>query len=96
MGVTSWMSGCGQLSSNQVARREATTAFSLELRDAGGRLLHTDRAEVTEVNGSVITFDAGALASIEDLRAITVQAMTEAIDQALNKPAFVAATQSGQ
>ena len=56
-----------QLSSNQVARREATTAFSLELRDAGGRLLHTDRAEVTEVNGSVITFDAGALASIEDL-----------------------------
>ena len=50
---------------------------------------------MTKVNGSLVIFDAGVFASLADLRAITIEAMTEAIDQSRDKPGFAAATRPG-
>lgn len=81
-----------KLSVNQYLRRDASAAFDVELRGAGDRLLYADSVDVNKVNGSILTFDAGIFASTDDLRAVLVQAMNEAIDQALDKPGFVDAT----
>jgi len=81
-----------QLSANQFARREGHTKFSLVLSDrATGRTLFQDTEDVLKVGGSLITFDAGVFASVEDLRTITALSLSQAIDQALDKPGFAAA-----
>ncbi len=81
-----------ELSANQVARREGHTKFSLVLSDrATGRTLFSDTEDVLKIGGSLITFDAGVFASIEDLRAITALSLSQAIAQALDKPGFAAA-----
>ena len=84
-----------KLSGNQYVRRDARAAFNLQILDASGRTIYQDAVDVNRINGSVITFDAGIFASTDDLLAITRQAMTDAIDQALDKPGFLAALQSG-
>ncbi len=84
-----------KLSANQLVRRDAQAAFTLSLRNPAGQQIYADSVDVEKVNGSLISFDAGILASTADLRAIMLQAMTEAIDHALDKPSFVAATRPG-
>ncbi len=84
-----------KLSANQLVRRDAQAAFTLSLRNPAGQQIYADGVDVEKVNGSLVSFDAGILASTADLRAIMLQAMTEAIDQALDKPGFVAATRPG-
>ncbi len=71
---------------------EGHTKFSLVLSDrATGRTLFSDTEDVLKIGGSLITFDAGVFASIEDLRAITALSLSQAIAQALDKPGFAAA-----
>ena len=86
-----------RLSCNQLARREGHATFAVALVDArSGRTVYRDEAEARVVTGSIITFDAGLFASVEDLRDVARQAMSQAIDQALNRPGFVAAVQRVQ
>ena len=83
-----------RLSCNQIARREGYATFAVALVDVrSSRTVYQDVAESRVVTGSVITFDAGLLASVDDLREVAMRAMSQAIDQALNKPGFVEAAQ---
>ena len=79
-----------KLSANQYANRSANAAFVLQLRDASGQVVYTDTADIERANGSF--FDNGIFASTKDLHAIMVKTMSEAIDQALDKPGFLVAT----
>lgn len=83
-----------RLSCNQVARRGGHAIFTVALVDPrSNRTVYNDQAESRVVTGSLITFDAGVFASVDDLREVTVRAMSQAIDQALNKPGFVETAQ---
>ncbi len=84
-----------KLSAKQYVRRDATAAFAVTVHDAGGQSVYSDTVDVNKVNGSIVTFDAGVFASTEDLHAIMVQTMSEAIDQVLDKPGFLAAVEPG-
>ena len=76
-----------ELSANQYHRREGHTALSLALVDrATGRPVIQDKEDVLKINGSVVTFDAGVFASLDDLRAVAALSLSTAIDQALAKP----------
>ncbi len=78
--------------SSQYVRREATADFVIELVDRStGRAIYRDEARVNPVSGSIIAFDVGIFASADDLRAVAQQALSQAIDQLLNKPEFAAA-----
>ncbi len=80
-----------KLSANQLFQRVANAAFSLDLQDPAGRSVYHDVVDVEEINGTIISLDQGIFASIDDLRAIMVLTLTEAIDRALDKPGFIAA-----
>lgn len=83
-----------RLSCNQLARREGHAIFAVALVDArSSRTVYQDIAESRVVTGSIITFDAGLFASVDDLREVAIRAMNQAIDQALNKPGFIEAAQ---
>jgi hypothetical protein len=76
---------------NQLLRREAEVSFTLSLVDnSSGRTVYRDEQDVIKINGSVITFDAGVFASVNNLHAIADLALSQAIDQALDKPVVVA------
>ncbi|MDJ0389543.1 hypothetical protein QMO56_15605 [Roseomonas sp. E05] len=80
------------LNADQLARREATAEFRITLRPAdGGAPVLVDQERANRVGGSVITLSAGVFGSVEDLRQIAQQTMSEAIDRLLDKPGFIAA-----
>ncbi|MXP64238.1 hypothetical protein E0493_12875 [Roseomonas sp. M0104] len=80
------------LNADQLARREATAEFRVTLRPAsGGAPVLMDQERANRVGGSVITLSAGVFGSIDELRQIAQQAMSEAIDRLLDKPSFAAA-----
>lgn len=81
-----------EFKSDQLARREATVEFRVTLRPAGGGapvLVVQERAN--QVGGSAITLAAGVFGSLDDLRAIALSTMSEAVDRVLNRPDFIAA-----
>jgi uncharacterized lipoprotein YajG len=81
-----------QLYADKYHRAEAHADFGLTLSDARtGRPLYSDEAKADALTGSIVTFDTGVFASSDDLRALVQQVMNQAIDQALDKPAFAAA-----
>ncbi len=75
-----------QFSVNQYIGRTATVAFRLRLLTAGGTPVYQDAVSVHNVNGGVF---AGA--SMADLQAIMAKTLTQAIDEAIDKPGFRAA-----
>ncbi|HWX48326.1 MAG TPA: hypothetical protein VNZ61_09750 [Roseomonas sp.] len=80
------------LHADQVVRREATVEFRITLRPVNGSapvLVEQERAN--RVGGSAITLSAGVFGSVDDLRLIVQQTMSEAIDRLLDKPNFTAA-----
>jgi hypothetical protein len=79
-----------EFSSDQYHRREARVGFTLVLTRRG-QPLYQRTETVDKINGSMVTFDTGVFASIDDLRAITDQALSQAVDQALDRPGFLAA-----
>lgn len=81
-----------QFKSDQVGRREATVEFRVTLTPAaGGAAVLQDRELANQVGGSLITFSAGVFGSLDDLRAIALSTMSQAIDRILDKPTFAAA-----
>ena len=79
-----------KLSANQYAGRHAAAAFSLQLLRSG-QPVYADAVDVENDNGGFFSFDNGILASTDDLRALMDRTLSQAIDQALDKPGFVAA-----
>lgn len=76
-----------KLDCSQYVRREAHVDFTVALSDrASGRELYRDSFKVELVEGSLIAFDTGLFASTEDLRAVALKAMQQAIDAALDSP----------
>lgn len=81
-----------EFDANQFVRREATVALRLSLQDvASGRSLWSDGIRVYRVDGSALSVSTGVFASIEDLHALMTRVLAEAVDQALDNPAFRAA-----
>jgi hypothetical protein len=81
-----------QFKSDQVGRREATVEFQVTLTPAsGGAAALQDRELANQITGSVLTFSAGVFGSLDELRAIALATMSQAIDRILDKPGFVAA-----
>ncbi len=81
-----------EFSADQYQRREARVAFTLTLtRD--GRPLYESAENVDKINGSIVSFDTGVFASTDDLRGIMVQALSQAVDQALDRLRFRAAVE---
>ncbi|MBN9562936.1 MAG: hypothetical protein J0H14_19750 [Alphaproteobacteria bacterium] len=81
--------------STQMVRREAEATIAIELLDrTSGRVVYHNQAEVDLVAGSVLALDTGVFASPSDLQAVAQKALTQAIDQLLDNPAFIAAARS--
>ncbi|WP_285672283.1 hypothetical protein [Paralimibaculum aggregatum] len=77
---------------NQVARKEAH--IDLDVRFAfpeTGAGLRRRRIVADRGAGSVITFDAGICAGVEDLRALANAVLQEAVDRMLDDPALATA-----
>ncbi len=80
-----------QLEADQVVRREAQVRLRLAwLRRPGNLPVFVNHGSADVVSGSVITVETGVFGSVEALRAVIAQAMSQAIDQALDDPALTA------
>jgi len=85
-----------QLDANQYARREATADFSVVLTErATGRPVWRDGHKTYKVDGSLVTLNAAAFASVDDFRRTAVSAISEAVDALLDNPGFRAALRRG-
>lgn len=82
-----------KLSANQYFKRDANAAFEVSLLDASGRQIYADTVDIERSNGSF--FDNGIFASTNDLHAIMVQTLSEAVDKTLDKPGFLMALKPG-
>ncbi|MCI0753997.1 YajG family lipoprotein [Teichococcus vastitatis] len=81
-----------QLNANQYVRREGNAEFRISLIPAaGGPPVLVDQGSASRVSGSMLSLAAGAFGSVEELRLVAQQAMSEAIDKLLDKPGFAAA-----
>jgi hypothetical protein len=76
---------------SQYVRREAHADFQIMLSDPKGHAVYQDNVRVTIVAGSGLAMDVGIFGDPDDLRAVAIEAMSNAIDQALDKPGFRAA-----
>jgi uncharacterized lipoprotein YajG len=80
---------------NQYLRREAHADFEITLiSPRTGNTIYSDRVTADSVNGSVFAMNVGVFGSTDQLRMVAVQTMDDAINQALDKPAFLAAVAS--
>lgn len=76
-----------QFDCNQFVRREAHVRLHVSMVEiASGQQIYAKDIRVDKVTGSLITFDAGIFAAVEDLRRVANQALQEAVDQALDDP----------
>ncbi|MFC3126484.1 hypothetical protein ACFOD4_15580 [Pseudoroseomonas globiformis] len=78
------------LQANQLARREGVASFRISLVNAAGRTVLSDQAEARRMTGSFFSA-AGVFGSVDELQMVAQQAMSEAIDKLLDRPAFAAA-----
>ena len=69
-------------------RREAHAAFQIALNDQEDRSIYQDNVKVIIADDSKSAMDVSIFGSPDDLRAVAVEAMSRAIDQALDKPGF--------
>ncbi len=78
-----------QFDCNQVARREAHARIRVTIVDnrQGEQLVSQLFARDT-VTGSMITFDAGIFAAVDDLRQVAVATLNGVVDEALDSPQF--------
>jgi hypothetical protein len=58
---------------------------------AGGAPVLVVQERANQVGGSAITLAAGVFGSLDDLRAIAMSTMSEAVDRVLNRPDFAQA-----
>ncbi|MBI2241910.1 MAG: SHOCT domain-containing protein [Magnetospirillum gryphiswaldense] len=79
-----------QFDCNQYVRREAHARIDMVLHDrATGAEAFRKTASADLVVGDLITMDAGIFAEVEDLRKVANDALQQAVDMALDDPAFV-------
>jgi uncharacterized lipoprotein YajG len=79
---------------NQYARREAHIDMTVSLvENSSGQTVYTKKIKADKVTGSIITFDAGLFASVDDLRQVANDVLQNAVDQLLSDSAFSAALQ---
>ncbi|WP_338662712.1 hypothetical protein VQH23_21495 [Pararoseomonas sp. SCSIO 73927] len=80
-----------QFDASQYVRREATAEFQLTLYNrATGAQVWSETGRSHVVDGSLLAI-TGVFADIEDLRQTALRAMTQAIDDALNRPSLAVA-----
>jgi hypothetical protein len=79
---------------SQLTRREAHADFQIMLSDPEGHAVYQDNVQATIVSGSVLALDVGIFGDPDELRAVAIEAMSNAIDKALDKPGFRSASQS--
>jgi hypothetical protein len=78
---------------NQYARREAHILLDVLLVDAVTQQnIYNKTLKSDKVTGSIVTFDAGLFASVDDLRQVANDVLQDAIDQLLHDPEFLAKT----
>ncbi len=78
-----------EFNSTKYIRQEANVGLTVELRDhVTGRQVYRDVVKSALVEGSVLALDNGIFGSVDDLQSIMQKAMNQAVDMALNKPAF--------
>lgn len=73
---------------------DRVAGIGLKLRRdlAGGPVpAERDRHRANTVEGSIVSFNTGVFASVDDLRAVALRTMSEAVDTLLDKPGFRAA-----
>lgn len=81
-----------QFDANQYVRREATADFQVTLTERGSnRTAWSGRGRAQQVDGNLLSLSTGVFASVDDLRQTALRTMSEAIDRALDDPAFRAA-----
>jgi hypothetical protein len=74
---------------NQYARREAHISLTVTLRDnATGQTVVTEPVRRDAVTGSVFALDAGIFGSIDDLRAVAMKVLQDAVDSTLDGATF--------
>jgi hypothetical protein len=75
--------------SDQMVRREAKAVFAITVTDRrSGQVVYRDEVTADVINGSAFAMDTGVFGSPEDLRQVSLQAMDQAVNQALDKPGF--------
>lgn len=82
-----------KLECNQYVRREAYVDIEISVLDQAGQQKFTKTYSASKVEGSLITLDAGVFASVDDLRIVLEKTLRQAIDQALDDHALIAALQ---
>ena len=81
-----------QFDANRFARLEATADIELTLRARGsGRVLWQGAERAYNISGSIFALDGGVLASTDELHALMLRTMNEAIDKLLDRPEVAAA-----
>jgi hypothetical protein len=81
-----------QFATTQYARRESNMNWQVALEEpVTGRRLYADTIEVTLIEGSAFSLQTGVFGSTDALLDLGTRAMSQAIDQVLNDPAFAAA-----
>jgi uncharacterized lipoprotein YajG len=74
---------------SQYVRREAHAEIEVHVIDLStGRQLFSQIYTADELQGSLMTLKAGVFASVEDLRIVAEQALSEVVDRALDDPAL--------
>jgi hypothetical protein len=80
------------LACDQMARREASADLQVVLRDtATGQEVLSKGYKAENIEGSVLSLKTGVFASVEDLRVLIEKTLQQAVDSALDDPAFRAA-----
>jgi uncharacterized lipoprotein YajG len=75
---------------NQYARREAHIILAVSLvNKASQQVVYSKTIKSDKVTGSIITFDAGVFASVDDLRQVANDVLQDAVDQLLSDQAFM-------
>lgn len=80
-----------KLDCSQYVRREANVEIEIEVLDQSNQKKFGSTYSASNLEGSLITLDAGIFASVDDLRAVLEKTLKQAIDKALDDHALRAA-----
>jgi uncharacterized lipoprotein YajG len=82
-----------KLDCSQYVRREAYAEIELTVLDANGQRRFSRVYKANNLDGSVMSLNAGVFASVDDLRVVLEKTLREVVDQALDDSALRAALQ---
>ncbi len=80
-----------RLDANQFVRREAHAEIEIRIADATGQTRWTRVYVADAIDGSLFALDTAVFASVEDLRKVLENTLTQVVDKALDDPALRAA-----